>query len=285
MFSIDLPRILLNTDFFSLQVILNIYYFQSVKYVELVLFSIFKICWPCTIFSLWTPQTRQVSNRDDTEKLKEHEQKQEKVEKLARSTLALKHNEAQRSSLYHIDNNHLTSAKSPRAPARSGAQCTQYIFILQVLISAYFLHQSRNQPFLFEGEKWPSKKTSDPRIGSGSNALAPAAKNWGRSQGGGSGGRFLRPSQVWWEQAKAKFGQSSSNSQVQVFGYPWCEESKSRPSVSGERFEETKCQGSTLAEVSKQNNPITTVSYVLWPSHISHDSWCGIFVGCLSACN
>jgi len=54
------------------------------------------------------------------------------VEKLARSTLALKHNEAQRSSLYHIDNNHLTSAKSPRAPARSGAQCTQYIFILQV---------------------------------------------------------------------------------------------------------------------------------------------------------
>ena len=141
------------------------------------------------------------------------EQKQEKVEKLARSTLALKHNEAQRSSLYHIDNNHLTSAKSPRAPPRSGAQCTQYIFILQVAISC--IKVDIDNLFRFAGEKWPSKKTSDPGIGSGSNALAPAAKNWGRSQGGGGGGRFLRPSQVWcWEQAKAKFGESSISSSV-----------------------------------------------------------------------
>lgn len=45
---------------------------------------------------------------------------------------------------------------------------------------------------------------------------------------------------------EAKFGERAT----QVFGYPWCEEPKSRPSVSGEIFEETGGPGSTLSELT-----------------------------------
>jgi len=134
------------------------------------------------------------------------------VEKLARSTLALKHNEAQRSSLYHIDNNHLTSAKSPRAPARSGAQCTQYIFILQVKSDRQRKNiRSKNRHF------WQQ------RFGSCSQ------RHWGRSQGGGDQPDFCD---------KAKFGESKSKFKCLVI------HGVKNPSqdiqCSGERFEETR---------------------------------------------
>ena len=54
---------------------------------------------------------------------------------------------------------------------------------------------------------------------------------------------------------EAKFGERAT----QVFGYPWCEEPKSRPSVSGERFEETGGPGSTVSEVGISSNSLTTV--------------------------
>ena len=58
---------------------------------------------------------------------------------------------------------------------------------------------------------------------------------------------------------EAKFGERAT----QVFGYPWCDEPKSRPSVSGEIFEETGGPGSTLSEVGIPSNPLTTQSDLL----------------------
>ena len=150
-----------------------------------------------------------------------------------------------RDQVYHIDENHLNSARSPRASTNTRGK-----------VYPVHIHSTGNQTLLtlFQSvhcainnfaTRWKVtvKETSDPRIGS--NALAPAATYWGRSQGGGVG-RFLRRSQVRWEQLKC----------LVIHGVS---ESKSRPSVSGERFEETGGPGSTVSEVGISSNPLTTV--------------------------
>ena len=93
------------------------------------------------------------------------------------------------------------------------------------------------------------KETSDPRIGIfGSNALAPAANGIGAEAKEVAVADFCD---------KAKFGESKSKFKCLVI------HGVKNPSqdlqCSGERFEETRCQGSTLAKVSKHRNPITTV--------------------------
>ena len=166
------------------------------------------------------------------------EQKQEKVEKLARSTLALKHNEAQRSSLYHIDNNHLTSAKSPRAPPRSGAQCTQYIIILQVAILA-----TKWTPTILvfrwkvtvKENIWSRNRQWQQRFGSCSQKLGQKPRRWRwRPIFATKPSLVLRASksQIWWEQHKFKclviHGVKNPSQDLQ-----WVEKDLKKPSVKG----------------------------------------------------
>ena len=202
---------------------------------------LFSVCEHLRLYKFQTETKRgEAESRNSTNK-----SKWKRSGKLARSTPAWKH-EAQRSSLYHIDEeHHLKSARPPRAPRNTWGT-----------VYPVHIHSTGNQTLLtlFQSvhcainnfaTRWKVtvKETSDPRIGS--NALAPAATYWGRSQGGGVG-RFLRRSQVRWEQLKC----------LVIHGVS---ESKSRPSVSGERFEETGGPGSTVSEVGISSNPLTTV--------------------------
>jgi len=84
------------------------------------------------------------------------------------------------------------------------------------------------------------KETSDPRIGIfGSNALAPAANGIGAEAKEVAVADFCD---------KAKFGESKSKFKCLVI------HGVKNPSqdlqCSGERFEETRCQGSTLAKLA-----------------------------------
>ena len=145
---------------FSHSNMLTICYFQSVKYVDHVLFSVFEIYWPCSIFSLWTPQTRQVSNRDDTEKLKEQNKSRKKWEKAGTINASFQAQRSTEIKSISYRHHHLTSAKSTRAPTKSGAQCTQYIFILQVIFIFlnFVIKVDTFATTDCPGEKWPSKK-------------------------------------------------------------------------------------------------------------------------------
>ena len=179
-------------------------------------------------FSLWTPQTRQVSNRDEKEKLKDQKSnkstRSRKSQKLARSPPA-KH-EAQRKSLQGVDTKSLQGVDTPpgfrktsRASRRSGAECTRYT----VYPTGIFLISFSWFILTFEFKVISDRQRKHQRIGIGSNALAPAAIFGAEVQSWRRAASFR--SQVWWAQQQ--------RSQVQVFAFSSCE-SKSRPSVSGE---------------------------------------------------
>ena len=151
---------MLNFNYFQSLNMLTTFYFQSFKYVDHLLFSVCEICWPCSIFSLWTPQTRQVSNRDDTEKLKEQNKSRKKWEKAGTINASFQAQRSTEIKSISYRHHHLTSAKSTRAPTKSGAQCTQYIFILQVIFIFwnFVIKVDTFSTTDCPGEKWPSKK-------------------------------------------------------------------------------------------------------------------------------